>query len=70
MLKNDIVDEDLVEWRERLKQYIPGDAKDYFIESNTETNIEFPVEKYPENQDSMNIEVTHNYIRYISFFIL
>ena len=55
MLKNDIIDEDLVEWRERLKQYIPAEAKDFFIETNTETNIDFPVRKYPEKPNSLNI---------------
>ena len=55
MLKNDIVDENLVEWRERLKQYIPDEAQDYYIESNTETNIDFPVEKYPVKPKSLNI---------------
>ena len=55
MLKNDIKDEDLVQWRERLKQYIPEEAKDYFIESNTETNLEFPVIKYPDKPKSLNL---------------
>ena len=55
MLKNDITDENLVEWRERLKQYIPDEAKDYFIETNTETNLQFPVEKYPEKPASLNL---------------
>lgn len=55
MLKNDIVDEDLVVWRERLKPYIPDEAKDYFIETNTETNLEFPVEKYPKKPNSLNL---------------
>jgi hypothetical protein len=55
MLKNEIVDENLVEWRERLKQYIPDEAKDYFIQNNTETNIDFPVHKYPEKPRSLNI---------------
>src|SRR5690606_27851752 len=45
MLKNEIKDEDLVQWRERLKPYIPDEAKDYFIETNTETNLQFPVIK-------------------------
>ena len=61
MLKNEIVDENLVEWRERLKQYIPDEAKDYFIESNTETNLEFPVLQYPEKPKSLNIENEGNY---------
>lgn len=61
MLKNDIKDEDLVEWRERLKQYIPDEAKDYFIESNTETNLEFPVHKYPVTPKSLNLEKAQTY---------
>lgn len=56
MLKNDIKDEDLVEWRERLKQYIPDQAKDYFIANNQETHMEFPVLKYPGNPKSLNLE--------------
>lgn len=61
MLKNEIQDEDLVEWRERLKKYIPEEAKDYFIESNTETNIEFPVNKYPEKLKSLNLAKQQQY---------
>jgi hypothetical protein len=61
MLKNEIVDENLVEWRERLKQYIPEEAKDYFIETNTETNIQFPVLQYPLKPKSLNIEKDLNY---------
>ena len=56
MLKNEIVDENLVEWRERLKSYIPVEAKDYFIENNNETNLEFPVLQYPEKPNSLNLE--------------
>ncbi len=62
MLKNDIEDENLVEWRERLKQYIPDEAKDYFIEHNTETHLEFPVHKFPEKPKSLNIIKTQKYI--------
>jgi hypothetical protein len=61
MLKNDIEDENLIEWRERLKQYIPDEAKDYFIESNTETNIDFPVHKYPEKPKSLNLIKSQSY---------
>jgi hypothetical protein len=56
MLKNDIVDENLVEWRDRLKQYIPDEVKGYFIENKTETNLEFPVYKYPSTPKSLNIK--------------
>ncbi|WP_299013106.1 DUF2797 domain-containing protein [uncultured Polaribacter sp.] len=58
MLKNDIEDESLVEWRDKLKQYIPEEAKPYFIEHNTETNLNFPVLKYPEKPKSLNLEKT------------
>lgn len=61
MLKNEIVDENLVEWRERLKQYIPNEAKAYFIENNTETNLEFPVYKYPSTPKSLNIKKELNF---------
>lgn len=61
MLKNDIVDENLVEWREKLKQYIPDEAKAYFIASNKETDIEFPVLQYPKKPNSLNLDKTPNY---------
>lgn len=61
MLKNDNVDEDLTEWRQRLKIYIPEEVKDYFIENNTETHLHFPVEHYPEKPKSLNIEKQVNY---------
>ncbi len=56
MLKNEIKDEDLVEWRNKLKQFIPEEAKPYFIENNSETNLEFPVVQYPVKPKSLNLE--------------
>ncbi|MEM0519264.1 DUF2797 domain-containing protein [Aequorivita flava] len=56
MLKNDIKDEDLVAWRNKLKQYIPVEAAEYYLENNTETNLEFPVLTYPEKPKSLNLE--------------
>ncbi len=61
MLKNDIEDEDLVEWRNKLKQYIPKEALPYFIENNTETHLEFPVLKYPTKLKSLNLTKTPGY---------
>lgn len=58
MLKNEVVDENLVDWRDRLKQYIPEEALDYYIASNKETNIEFPVLQYPEKPKSLNLGKT------------
>ncbi|MFL1011941.1 DUF2797 domain-containing protein [Flavisericum labens] len=61
MLKNEIKDENLVEWREKLKDYIPDQAREYYIESNSETNLEFPVLKYPEKPKSLNIKKEEHY---------
>lgn len=55
MLKNTIEDEDLLEWRDRLKKYIPDEAKPYFIENNSETHLQFPVQHYPEKPKSLNL---------------
>ncbi|QNM85535.1 DUF2797 domain-containing protein [Polaribacter pectinis] len=61
MLKNDIEDENLVEWRDKLKQHIPDEAKQYFIENNAETNLNFPVKKYPLKPKSLNLIKTPTY---------
>ena len=61
MLKNDIEDENLIEWRNKLKGHIPEEAKDYFIDNNNETHIEFPVLQYPEKPKSLNFEKTGTY---------
>lgn len=61
MLKNDIKDENLVEWREKLQEFIPDEAKEYYIANNTETNIQFPVEKFPKKPKSLNIEKEETY---------
>lgn len=56
MLKNDVKDENLVEWRNNLKQYIPAEASEYYLENNKETNLQFPVLKYPEKPKSLNLD--------------
>lgn len=61
MLKNEIQDEDLKEWRQKLKQYIPEEAQEYFIENNTETHLQFPVLKYPLKVKSLNLTKTPNF---------
>jgi len=75
MLKNDIDDENLVTWREKIKQFIPEEAVAYYIETNTETEIEFPVLRYPVKPKSLNIEKTtavsrrsKRYKRSVSYF--
>ncbi len=61
MITNKIADENLVEWRDKLKQYIPEEAKQYIIENNKETHMDFPVLKYPEKPKSLNLSKTTNY---------
>lgn len=61
MLKNEIKDEDLNEWKQKLKDCIPNEALEYFIESNTETHLNFPVLKYPKKPKSLNLDKTPDY---------
>lgn len=61
MLSNNIVDIDLKEEREKLSKYIPDEAKEYFIENNKETEIEFPVKQYPTKIKSLNLDKTPNF---------
>lgn len=61
MLTNTVDDENLVEWRAKLKQYIPEEAQQYFLENNFETHMQFPVLRYPENVKSLNLDKTPNY---------
>lgn len=61
MLTNDVDDEDLVIWRNKLRTFIPTEAKEYFIENNQETHLEFPVLRYPEKVKSLSLRKTPNY---------
>lgn len=61
MLQNDVLDLNLAEIRDSLKEYIPEEAKEYFIASNTETNIDFPVLQYPTKLKTLNLEKTPQY---------
>ncbi|WP_149304041.1 DUF2797 domain-containing protein [Pareuzebyella sediminis] len=56
MLTNDVKDEDLVAWRNRLEEYIPSEAKQYFIRNRTETHLDFPVLEYPVKVKSLNLD--------------
>lgn len=61
MLKNEIADENLVAWRQKLKQFIPEEAQQYFIENNSETHLDFPVLQYPKKLKSLNLAKTPSY---------
>ncbi|MBT8319620.1 MAG: DUF2797 domain-containing protein [Gramella sp.] len=55
MLTNDILDLNLEEEREKLKEFIPEEAKEYYIASNKETEIKFPVQQFPDKVKSLNL---------------
>ena len=61
MLKNDIEDKSLIEWRDKLLKYVPPEAKEYIIENKNETHLQFPVLNYPEKPSSLNIKKTIKY---------
>lgn len=61
MLKNDIEDASLQEWQQKLKEFIPEEAQKYFIENNSETHLNFPVNKYPEKPKSLNLVKEQSY---------
>ncbi|WP_430906206.1 DUF2797 domain-containing protein [Maribacter sp. 2-571] len=61
MLTNQVTDENLVDWRSKLKPYIPEEALPYFIENNQETEIAFPVLRYPEKVKSLNLNKTPSF---------
>lgn len=61
MLTNNVDDEDLVAYRNKLRQYIPEEAAPYFIENNKESHMEFPVLRYPEKVKSLNLEKTPHF---------
>ena len=48
-------------WKYKLKPNIPKEAADYFIDSNSETHLEFPVLRYPEKVKSLNLDKTPEY---------
>lgn len=61
MLTNAVEDENLIEWRNKLKRYIPQEAQEYFIQDNSETHIEFPVLQYPKKVKSLNLSKTPSF---------
>lgn len=61
MLKNDVDDQNLADWRQKLRTYIPEEVQEYFIENNTETQLHFPVKQYPSKPKSLNIRKEGSY---------
>ncbi len=61
MLKNEILDADLLEEREKLRKYIPQEALPYFLDNREILEINFPVLQYPKKIKSLNIEKQETY---------
>ena len=61
MLTNDVKDEDLKAWRDKLESYIPEEVAPYFIATGDEMQIDFPVLQYPSKVKSLNLEKTPVY---------
>lgn len=55
MLTNNLKDLDLAEIKHSLKQYIPEEAKEYYLENSKELEINFPVLKYPQVAKPLNL---------------
>lgn len=61
MLTNEVDNQDLIQWRSKLKQYIPTEATSYFIEDSRETHLEFPVLQYPIKVQSLSLDKNPSY---------
>ena len=47
MLTNDSNELDIMSCKEDIKKHIPIEALDYYIQNNSKTDIDFPVNEYP-----------------------
>ena len=61
MLTNQVEDEDLQTWRERLKSHMPQETLPYFLDQGGEIHMDFPVLQYPEKVKSLNLTKTPSY---------
>jgi len=61
MLTNDLIDLNLAEERDKLEPFLPEEVRPYFLASNKETEISFPVEQYPLKIKTLNLDKTPSY---------
>ncbi|TDN87115.1 uncharacterized protein DUF2797 [Salegentibacter sp. 24] len=61
MLTNEVLDLNLVEERDKLKEFIPEEAKEYFLTDRKELEIEFPVLEFPKKIKTLNLSKTPFY---------
>ncbi|MEN8137121.1 MAG: DUF2797 domain-containing protein [Bacteroidota bacterium] len=56
MLKNASPEIDLLEWKNRLYEFMPEETKQYFLSDRNEVHeIKFPIDVYPEKVKSVNL---------------
>ena len=56
MLTNDIEDQDLMAWRDKMADFVPQEAAAYYLHNQTEIVLEFPVLQYPDKVKSLNLQ--------------
>lgn len=61
MLQNLNEDADLLAKKEELQQFIPAEAKDYYLPNREVVELDFPVLSYPEKVKSLNLSKTPNF---------
>lgn len=61
MLQNLNADEDILAKKEELQQFIPEEAKQYYLANREVVELDFPVLSYPEKVKSLNLVKTQNY---------
>ena len=61
MLTNQVDDQDLLAWRDKLKPHIPSETIEYFLDAGGEIHMHFPVLQYPEKVKSLNLTKTPSY---------
>jgi hypothetical protein len=66
MLKNEIVDLDLISEKERLKFFIPAEFASFYSNNNEITTINYPIENYPTKVNSINLSKTPSFTNTIS----
>lgn len=55
MLTNDVLDLNLGEEREKLREFLPEEVKPYYLANNEELEIKFPVLEFPPKIKTLNL---------------
>jgi hypothetical protein len=61
MLTNTLTDENLVAWRDKLKEFLPAEVAEYYICNTEETHLHYPVIQFPARVKSLSLGKTPVY---------